>query len=79
MKTFTLLKLQMARPLLVRTNLSISEIAVRCGFDNPLYFSRRFSALYGCPPSDFRARLRGGQIISMPNPLPVDLMPRTNW
>jgi AraC-like DNA-binding protein len=79
MQTFALLKLQSTRPLLMRTNLSIKEIAERCGFENPLYFSRRFSQVYGCPPTEFRTRLRRGEKVPLKNPLPVDLMPRLRW
>lgn len=79
MQTFALLKLQSARPLLMRTNLSIKEIAERCGFENPLYFSRRFSQVYGCPPTEFRTRLRRGEKVPLKNQLPVDLMPRLRW
>lgn len=79
MQTFTLLKLQAARPLLMRTNLSIKEIAERCGFDNPFYFSRRFSQTYGCSPSSFRELLRKGKSAPCKNILPVDLMSRARW
>lgn len=78
MKTFTLLKLQAARPLLARTNLTIKEIAERCGFENPLYFSRCFSNTFGCSPSSYREQLRSGSP-AVANPLPMDVMPRTRW
>ena len=79
MQTFTLLKLQTARPLLMRTNLSIKEIAERCGFEDPLYFSRRFSQTYGYSPASFRDLLRSGKMVPVKNPLPVDLMTRIRW
>lgn len=79
MQTFSRMKLQSARPLLMRTNLSVKEIAERCGFENQLYFSRRFSQIYGCSPSAFRKSLMGGAPVSLKNPLPVDLMPRARW
>lgn len=79
MQTLTLLKLQAARPLLIRTNLSIKEISERCGFENPLYFSRRFSQVYGCSPSCFREQLRSGKMVPSKNPLPGDLVTRTRW
>jgi AraC-like DNA-binding protein len=79
MQTFTLLKLQATRPLLTRTNLSVKEIAERCGFENPLYFSRLFSQTYGCPPSSFREQLRHGKMVPPRNILPVDLMSRAQW
>ena len=79
MQTFTLLKLQTARTLLNRSNLSIKEIAERCGFENPLYFSRRFSQAYGCPPTTYREQLRRGNLDIIQNILPVDLTPRSRW
>ncbi|MCF7818730.1 MAG: AraC family transcriptional regulator [Kiritimatiellales bacterium] len=79
MQTFALLKLQPSRPLLMRTNLSIKEISERCGFENPLYFSRRFSQTYGYSPTAFREQLRGGKLVPGKNILPVDLMTRIRW
>ncbi len=79
LQTFTLLKLQAARPLLIRTNLSIKEIAERCGFENQFYFSRRFSQAYGCSPSAFRTQLNSGKTVPVTTILPVDLMPRKCW
>lgn len=75
MQTFTLLKLQSARPLLLRTNLSIKQVAERCGFENPLYFSRCFSKNMGCSPSGFRRRSGVG----VPVMLPMDLLPRMRF
>ena len=59
--TFRLLKMQLAMALLGRSNLSVKEIAERCGFDNPLYFTRIFTLLYQAPPTAIRTRLRRGQ------------------
>jgi hypothetical protein len=59
--TFRLLKMQLAMALLGRSNLSVKEIAERCGFDNPLYFTRIFTRLYQAPPTAIRTRLRRGQ------------------
>lgn len=78
-QTLTLLKLQSSRPLLMRTNLSIKEIAERCGFENPLYFSRCFSKTYSCSSSSYREQLRSGKTIALPNLLPVDLATRARW
>jgi len=76
MQMLTLMKLQTARPLLMRTNLSVKEIAERCGFENPLYFSRRFSQAYDCSPTNFRTQLRSGKLPPVKNPLPTDLITR---
>jgi len=78
MKTFRLLKLQLAMALLARSNLAISEIAYRCGFENPFYFSRCFSQTYGASPTKVRMALRKGEPPPL-NPLPPELMPRLYW
>jgi len=78
-KTFSLLKLHTARPLLAHTNLTIKEIAERCGFENPLYFSRCFSKAFGCSPQAYREMLRIGKAPLAGYPLPVDVMPRIRW
>ncbi|MEV7320437.1 AraC family transcriptional regulator [Streptomyces sp. NPDC093970] len=49
------LRLARAEPLLWLSNLSLRAIAVRCGFADAYHFSRRFRAVYGLPPSAFRA------------------------
>lgn len=35
-------------------NLSVSKIAEECGFDDPIYFSRRFKQLVGLSPSKYK-------------------------
>jgi len=35
-------------------NMSVSEIAEACGFDDPVYFSRRFKSLTGTSPSTYK-------------------------
>ena len=39
---------------LINTNLSISEIAVECGFNDPAYFSRVFKQRFELSPKDYR-------------------------
>lgn len=77
-RTVTLMRLQLSLGLLTRTNLSISETAFRCGFENPLYFSRCFSRNFGRSPSQVRTEYSEG-IPPPPNPLPVDVTPRVKW
>ncbi|HEX3006035.1 MAG TPA: helix-turn-helix domain-containing protein [Bacteroidales bacterium] len=50
------IKLGKARDLLISTSLSIKEIAEAIGFCNPLYFSQRHHAKFGCSPTDFRRK-----------------------
>ncbi len=47
-------RLARARQLLLHTNLSVVEIALRCGFDDPSHFARRFRERYRTAPSAFR-------------------------
>jgi AraC-like DNA-binding protein len=78
METFRLLKLQLAMALLGRSSLAIKEIADRCGFENPLYFTRCFTRVYGKSPTETRQSLLK-QEAPPPNPLPSDIAPRIYW
>jgi AraC family transcriptional regulator len=49
-----LVRLQRARTMLARSNLTIGQVARACGFSDPLYFSRRFRAAHGIAPSAYR-------------------------
>jgi AraC-like DNA-binding protein len=40
--------------LLAESGLGISEVAYRCGFNEPYHFSRRFKARYGMTPCSYR-------------------------
>lgn len=50
------IRLANAQTLLEQTDYSISKIASLVGYDNPLYFTRRFSIAYGMSPSDYRKK-----------------------
>ncbi len=50
------IRINAARSLLANTDLMISEIAVRCGFDDPYYFSRIFKKLTEISPKEYRLR-----------------------
>lgn len=77
-QTYSLVKLEASLPLLTRTNLSIKEVAQRCGFENPLYFSRLFSRHFNDSPRGFRAQLQKGTVPPR-KILPTDLTPRIRW
>ena len=49
-----LVRLERARTMLARSNLTVSQVAAACGFADPLYFSRRFRAAHGIAPSAYR-------------------------
>ncbi len=52
------LRLRHAEMLLATTSASLTEIAYRCGFASPSYFSKSFHASRGVAPRDFRYRAR---------------------
>ena len=52
-------RLNSARDLLRQSNLSVAEVAQRCGFADSSHFSRAFSAHVGSAPQAYRQRARG--------------------
>ena len=50
------LRMREACRLLVETDKTVAEIADILSFEDPLYFSRRFSKMMGTPASDYRRR-----------------------
>ncbi len=48
------LRLERARHLLVQTEMSVVEVAIACGFENPGHFSRIYRASYGVSPMQQR-------------------------
>lgn len=77
-RAFRLLRLQLALALLSRSNLTVKEVALRSGFDDPLYFSRCFSNTFGQSPRATRRLMRGGHPPPT-SPLPTDITPRLYW
>lgn len=55
------MRLERSARLLVDGGLAVSEIARRCGFDDPFHFSRAFGSAYGCVPSRFRTAFAAGR------------------
>jgi AraC-like DNA-binding protein len=52
---FIQMKMQKASQHLDFTDQSIKEIALNMGFDDPYYFSRRFSKVIGMSPTKYRS------------------------
>ena len=50
------IRLRAAGEMLSATTLSVTEIALSCGFSDPLYFSRLFKKRYGISPSEYRTQ-----------------------
>ncbi|WP_284328214.1 helix-turn-helix transcriptional regulator [Demequina litorisediminis] len=55
----TSLRMGRARGLLDGTELTVAEVAAAVGYDDPLYFSRRFSRVHGLSPRAYRALGKG--------------------
>lgn len=49
-------RFELAGPLLTGTNLSINEVSLRVGFEDPAYFARFFRRQSGVTPSEYRKR-----------------------
>ena len=56
-KYLTDIRMRQARKLLMDTNLTVKEIAVRVGFPDPFHFSRSFRNAVGISPVQFREEL----------------------
>lgn len=52
-------RIETAATLLKTGNLSITDIALECGFDNISYFNRVFKKQIGCTPTEFKLNLLG--------------------
>ena len=48
------LRLQQAQQLLLKTELSVGEVAIAVGFENLTHFSRVFRSYFGCSPREYR-------------------------
>ena len=48
------IRMEESKKMLEETNLTISEVAYKTGFNNAFYFSKCFKGYYGMPPSRFR-------------------------
>jgi two-component system response regulator YesN len=48
------MRLERAKKLLENNTLTVSEIALGCGFSDQSYFSKVFSSKYGISPTDYR-------------------------
>ena len=53
MKYLMLYRIASASELLAKGDLNVNEVSREVGFNDPLYFSRCFSAVKGKPPRDY--------------------------
>lgn len=52
-------RMALARDLLDSTDLPIADVASRCGFEDPFYFSRQFRKYHSMSPSEYRRSPKG--------------------
>jgi AraC-like DNA-binding protein len=50
------LRLNYAQKLLLKTNMSVTDIALDCGFDNASYFAKKFKSCLGMTPKEYRQK-----------------------
>ena len=50
------IRINSATALLINTDLQVSEIATRCGFEDAYYFSRIFKKIVGVSPRKYRRK-----------------------
>ncbi len=54
LKTYRLIRMTKAHQLLQQTDLSVTEVALACGFSSPEYFCRLYRSFFDCSPSQDR-------------------------
>ena len=62
MHYLTQIRAERAAVMLTRTDDTVASIGAAVGWPDPAYFSRRFRAVFGMSPRDFRHRQRAGGI-----------------
>ncbi len=69
-KYITEMRMRYALRLLEDSNLLLKQVAMLCGFDNPLYFSTVFKAYYNCSPRECRKNgmLQGHAVMKAEKP-----------
>lgn len=60
-KRLTRLRMERAQLLLAQDGESVTEVAFRCGYDNPAHFANAFRRYTGMTPTEFRRRQRRSQ------------------
>jgi AraC family carnitine catabolism transcriptional activator len=54
LQKYRLIRMSRAHQLLQQTKLSVTEVALACGFSSPEYFCRLYRSLFDCSPSKDR-------------------------
>ena len=58
-------RVRMASQMLLRSDESVLQIGVNCGFANPSHFSKVFHAAMGCTPHAYRSKAASGEASSL--------------
>ena len=66
METVRLARLDHAAVLLTRSNFSVGQIAVMCGFASQFHFARRFKEAFGATATQVRRQVRDGHTPPLP-------------
>ena len=51
-------RIEFAKVLIEETDLNITEISGRCGYESVIHFSRQFKKMTGVAPSEYRKKYR---------------------
>jgi AraC-like DNA-binding protein len=65
-ETVRLLRLDRAAALLVRSDLSVAQIATACGFADAFHLSHRFKEAFGAAPTEVRRAVHAGELPPLP-------------
>lgn len=68
------MRMDRARAALEQTELSVAEIGVNCGYDDPAYFSRAFRRVHGVPPATWRIASRPVDSRYAAVTIPIDVL-----
>jgi AraC family carnitine catabolism transcriptional activator len=66
LQRYRLIRMTKAHQLLQQTELSVTEVALSCGFASPEYFCRLYRALFDCSPSEDRRQSTTAPVLRQP-------------
>lgn len=65
---YRLIRIRKAHQLLQQTELSVTDVALSCGFSSPEYFCRLYRAFFSCSPSHDRLQSTGAPVMRRRTP-----------
>jgi AraC family carnitine catabolism transcriptional activator len=66
LQRYRLIRMTKAHQLLQQTELSVTEVALTCGFASPEYFCRLYRSLFDCSPSEDRRQSTTAPVLRQP-------------